>query len=178
MVEKRVREKRILRLKPSRPRFILALDGFKVSFSETLMVSPNVEIRASKYVPPRCGGEKNLNTKNLVIVGVIAGIVLLAASQAFAAPYYYGWGSRNQPPTSTMGSMNGHMSNGVCNMMNGQGMMGSMMNRQSMDYQECQEHMGQNGSRMMNPQYHQQQCQQRMGPDHNMTEQQCQAMYE
>jgi len=119
-----------------------------------------------------------VNAKNLVVMGMIAAAVLLAGSQAFAAPSYYGWGSRNQGPMSMMGSMNGHMSDSACTMMNGQGMMGNLMNGQSMDYQQCQQHMGPNGSQMMNPQYNQQQCKQYMGTDHNMTEQQCQAMHE
>lgn len=120
-----------------------------------------------------------MNTRNLVVVGIIVAAVSLAATQAFAMPNYYGWGSLGPSPIPMMGGVNGHMTGNACNMMNGQGMMGmtGMMNEQSMNYQECQEHMGPNGSQMMNAQNHQQQCQQYMGSNHNMTAEQCQAMY-
>jgi len=121
---------------------------------------------------------QNMNARNLVVAGMIVGVVALAATQVFAMPnYFYGWGSLSRGPMEMMGGANGHMNGSACNMMNGQGMMG-MMNGQSMNYQECQEHMGPNGSEMMNAQNHQQHCQQYMGPNHNMTAEQCQAMYE
>jgi len=119
-----------------------------------------------------------MNTRNLVVAGIIVAVVSLGATQAFAMPnHFYSWGSLGRGPMATMGGVNGHMNGNACNMMNGQGMTG-MMNGQSMNYEECQEHMGPNGSQMMNAQNHQQHCQQYMGPNHNMTPEQCQAMYE
>jgi len=118
-----------------------------------------------------------MNTKNLVIAGVIAAVALLAVSQVFAASYYYGWGSRNQSWMSMMGGTNGHMNN-PWNTLNDQGMMGNMMNGQSMNHKQCQQHMGANGGQMMDAQYHQQQCEEYMGLNHEMTWQQCQAMYQ
>ena len=116
-----------------------------------------------------------MNTKNLVITGIIAVVLALAAVQAFALPQYYGWG----PGGMMMSAMNGHMNNSnTCQMMNGQGMMENMMNGQSMNHQQCQQRMGPNGAQMMNSQYHQQECQQLMGSNHNMTAEQCQAMYQ
>lgn len=114
-----------------------------------------------------------MNTKHLVITGIIAVVLSLAAVQAFALPQYYGWG-----PMSMMGNGNGHMNHGNgCNMMNGQGMMGNMHGQQ-MNYQQCQQHMGPNGMQMMNGQYQQQHCLQHMDPSHNLTPEQCQAMYQ
>ena len=98
-----------------------------------------------------------MNTRNLVIAGVIVAVISLAATQVFAMPsYFYGWGSVNRGPMAMMGGANGHMNGNACNMMNGQEMTG-MMNGESMNHQQCQEYMG---------------------PNHDMTAEECQAMYE
>jgi len=114
-----------------------------------------------------------LNTKSLVIVGLVATVLSLAVVQALAMPQYYGWRSTDWVPTAMMGGTSGHMNGNAGNMMNG-----NMMNGQTMNYQECQQHMGREQSQMMSARYHQEQCEQYMGPNHNMTWQQCQAMYQ
>jgi hypothetical protein len=119
-----------------------------------------------------------MNTRNLVIAGMIVAVVSLVATQVFAMPnYFYRSGSPTGGSVATMGGAYGQMNGSASDMMNGQGMMG-MMNGQSMSYQECQERMGPNASQMMNAQNHQEYCQQYMGPNHSMTAEQCQAMYE
>jgi len=147
------------------------LEGFIVSFFETVTVTLNVQIGASHSLPRRCGGEKNLNTKNIAIVGLIATVLSLAVVQALAVPQYYGWRSMDWAPTSMMGGTSGHMNGNMGGMMNG-----NIMNGQTMNYQECQQHMETGQSQMMNAQYHQEQCEQSMGPNHSMTWQQCQTM--
>ena len=94
-----------------------------------------------------------MNSRNVIIASLIIVAVSFVAVQAFASPSYYGWGSM-----STMGNGGQHMNQGGgSGMMNGQGMMGGMMNGQSMNYQQCQQYMG---------------------PEHNMTVEQCEAMYQ
>lgn len=113
--------------------------SFTVSFYETDIVSPNLQIGRKTIPSPNMEVSRGMNRNRTMILGVIALISIVLAVQAYAlaAPQTNGW---QQPST---GNQCGHR--------NGPTMMGeSMMNRQGMmpygAYQQLNQFM--NGNQM------------------------------